>query len=61
MAPAACTPWPLDLGDGAQADQVLQQVEELGQVGAHEVHVAEVRVLMQAGRVGILFSDYGTP
>ena len=40
---------PFDLGDGAQADQVLQQAEEVGQVGVHAVHVAEVRVRMHAG------------
>lgn len=34
---------PVDLGDGAQADQVLQQAGEGGQAGVHAVHVAEVR------------------
>ena len=40
---------PVDLGNGAQADQVLQQAEEVGLVGVHAVHVAEVRVRMHAG------------
>ena len=40
---------PFDLGDGTQADQVLQQAGEVGQVGVHAVHVAEVRVRMHAG------------
>lgn len=40
---------PFDLGDGAKADQVLQQAKEVGQVGVHAVHVAEVRVRMHAG------------
>ena len=40
---------PFDLGNGAQADQVLQQAEEVGQVGVHAMHVAEVRVRMHAG------------
>ena len=40
---------PVDLGDGAQADQVLQQAEEVGRVGVHAVRVAEVRVRMHTG------------
>lgn len=40
---------PFDFGNSAQADQVLQQAEEVGQVGVHAVHVAEVRVRMHAG------------
>ena len=40
---------PFDLGNGAQTYQVLQQAEEVGQVGVHAVHVAEVRVRMHAG------------
>lgn len=42
---------PFDLGNGAQTYQVLQRAEEVGQVGVHAVHVAEVRVRMHGGWV----------